>query len=307
MRTVSNTAPDWTTQKGWKVALPIAGERLVGDGALIKDSVFVFLSTNPTIAPTATPPGDNWWMQLNALTGGSNYTVQFDLNKDNAFSSTDEVTVGTESLKPVGRNFGGGVRSQLIQLSALGNDVFQANYDKNGTAIPATTTTATTTNVVNTPAERGVSGGHFDFDMFCKTNCNLGTVQNPNGEYYSTGGTTKNTTLKFAHVHEYDDTYDVTGVDMLKPSENAFKLSNVKIGNNPFPAATKFKVLIHNQAYSPAAKISVGGNPFEKVYEFQVDTGLKCGVTNQHTLWLLWHSRSIYHWMRLNHKTGEQV
>lgn len=280
VRTASNTAPDWTTQKGWKVALPIGGERLVGDGALIKDSVFVFLSTNPTISPTATPPGDNWWMQLNALTGGSSYTVQFDLNKDGAFSSTDEVTVGTESLKPVGRHFGGGVRSQLIQLSALGNDVFQANYDKNWTAIPATTTTATTTNVVNTPAERGVSGGHFDVDIFCKTNCSTATGATA-GKIFR-GTDTKG--YKYTHVHEYDDIYDVTGVDMLKPSQNLLKLSKVQIGAATFPATTSFKVLVHNQAYSPAVKFSIGGNEYVKIYEHQTQAGLTVASLPSYTL-----------------------
>jgi Neisseria PilC beta-propeller domain len=283
VRTASNNTPDWfATHKGWKTELPVGGERLIGDGSLVRDSVFLFLTSNPLISPNATPPGENWWMQLNAITGGSNDTVQFDLNKDAAFNSSDEVTVGTESLKPVGRHFGGGVRSQFIQLSTLGNDVFQSNYDKNGSVAPGSTTT-TTTSSTSTTSERGVSGGHFDFDIFCKTNCTLPTVQNPNGQYYSTGGTdAKN--LKYAHVHEYDDTFDVTGVNMLSPSENAFKLSNVKIGTVAFPATTSFKVLIHNQAYSPAAKFSVGGNPYVNVYEYQVASGLTVASLPSYTL-----------------------
>lgn len=247
IRTASSTVPDWTTQKGWKTALPIGGERLVGDGALIKNSTFMFLSSNPTIAPTATPPGDNWWMQLNALTGGSNSTVLFDLNKDNAFNTADEITVGTDSLKPVGQNFGGGIRSQLIQLSALGSDVFQANYDKNGASAPATTTTNTTT-VTTTGA--GVSGGHFDEDIY------YGTTSFP-----SSGGSGSSA----KHIHEYDDKFDVTGVNMLNASDASFNLINA------IPlATTQFKVLAQNQYLSPAVSIHIKGNPS---YVYNVNAG----------------------------------
>ena len=51
VRTATNNALDWTTHKGWQTALPSGGERIVGDGALISNSVFVFMSTNPTIQP----------------------------------------------------------------------------------------------------------------------------------------------------------------------------------------------------------------------------------------------------------------
>ncbi|MDO8457204.1 MAG: PilC/PilY family type IV pilus protein [Burkholderiaceae bacterium] len=387
VRTASSTAPDWTTQKGWQTALPVGGERLVGDGALIKDSVFMFLSTNPVILPNATPPGANWWMQLNALTGGDNGAVMFDLNKDGSYNTSDELILGTDSLKPVGRYFGGGVRSQLIQMSVLGNDVFQSNYDKNGTAIPGTTTTATTSTSVTT-AGRGVSGGHFDFDVYCSTNCSDNTGASAGD--YSQGTDAKN--LEYTHVHEYDDIYDVTGVDLLNPSQALQKLSRVKAfsgsttgptavkgpkttlstatvtgltsTSNPsnkaditstttpevavagFPATTtsgtsttvttktestttqvtvtninetntkkngvttykydvqtkteqwtttttssvtttpppSFKVLIHNQAYSPAAKISVGGAPYVDVFKYQVSAGLTMASLPAYTL-----------------------
>ena len=240
VRTATSNTPDWfATHKGWRTALPVGGERLVGDGALIKDSVFMFLSTNPTITPNATPPGENWWMQLNALTGGDNGTVQFDLNKDGAYNAAD--AVGTDSLKPVGQHFGGGVRSQLIQLSVLGNThVFHANLDTN-----------TTSTVVTNTAGRGVSGGHFDEDL-----------------YYGTGSFPTSITgagVSVKHTHEYDDKYDVTGVNMLNASDVLFNLTNAI----PSPS-TQFKVLAQNQYLNPAVSIHINGNPS---YVYNVNAG----------------------------------
>jgi type IV pilus assembly protein PilY1 len=224
--TITDTVPDWTLHKGWKTALPIGGERVVGDGAYITGSVFLFMTTNPTISPTARPPGENWWMQLNALTGGDSNTVLFDLNKDGAFTSADQVS---GSLNAVGRNMGGGIRSQLIALSATGYDVYQSNYDKNGSPPPVTTTTT---------GSRGVSGGHFDFDIYCYTNCNTTTGATA-GKYYT--GTNTNggaVDLRYTHVHEYDDIYDVTGVDMLNPSQSLHKLSRVTVNSTTTSTST---------------------------------------------------------------------
>lgn len=218
--TIANTTPDWNIHKGWKTALPIGGERIVGDGALISNSVFVFMSTNPTVSPTALPPGENWWMQLNALTGGDSNSILFDLNKDGKYTAADQAP---GSLNPVGRHMGGGVRSQLIQLSSTGYDVYQSNYDKNGVPAPTTTTTTTT----STTAGRGVSNGHFDFDVYCKTNCKDGLNATAGVKYVGTD--TKN--YFYTHVHEYDDIYDVTGVDMLNPSQALQKLSRVKVNS----------------------------------------------------------------------------
>lgn len=226
VRTASANVPNWTDgaghHKGWKTALPIGGERIVGDGAYVTGSIFLFMTTNPTISPTAKPPGENWWMQLNALTGGDSNTVLFDLNKDGAFAAADKVTGG---LNPVGRNMGGGVRSQLIALSAAGYDVYQSNYDRNGSPPPVTSTTT---------GSRGVSGGHFDFDIYCYTNCKTTTGATA-GKYY-TGTDAKN--VYYTHVHEYDDIYDVTGVDMLNPSQSLDKLSRVKVNSTTTSSST---------------------------------------------------------------------
>jgi len=155
VRTASNNVPDWSAgaghHMGWKTALPVGGERVVGDGAFVTGVVFLFLSTNPAVNTSETPPGENWWMQLNALTGGDNGLVRFDLNADSHFTAADQVS----GVSPVGRNMGGGVRSQLTAFTTAGFDIYQANYDNNGDP-PNTSTTAT----------QGVAGGHFDEDIY---------------------------------------------------------------------------------------------------------------------------------------------
>ncbi|PIL45841.1 hypothetical protein CR105_07220 [Massilia eurypsychrophila] len=235
VRVATTDAPNWTPgvghHKGWKTELPAGGERVVGDGAFVTGSVFQFMSTNPTINPNLVPPGENWWMQLNVLTGGDTGVTQFDLNNDREFTSDDEVALAPSVVgrDPVGRHMGGGVRSQLIAISADGVDVFQSNYDKNSAPVTTPPVTETTTVVTG---DRGVSGGHFDFDVYCYTNCGdgKGTTRGDGYFYIGRNSEAQTNNLYYTHVHEYDDIYDVTGVNMLAPSQGLFKLQRIKHG-----------------------------------------------------------------------------
>ena len=66
------------------------------------------------------------------------------------------------------------------------------------------------------------------------------------------------------HVHQYDDKFDVTGVNFLNPSDATQKLS-LAIPST----STQFKVLAQNQYLSPAVELHIG-NPG---YLFDVDAG----------------------------------
>ncbi|MCC6072118.1 pilus assembly protein [Massilia sp. GCM10020059] len=220
VRIATRNAPNWRAggHAGWRVRLPVGGERVVGDGAFVTGDIFQFFSTNPAIAASSIPPGENWWMQLNALTGGDAGATLFDLDGDNQFTSGDKV--GDDD--PVGRYMGGGVRSQLISLSADGVDVYQSNYDRN--SAPAAETVNTTTTTVD--GQRGVSGGHFDTDFICYRNCGAATslyrTIYAGGGVYSVGRENGGDTdgLNYVHVHEYDDIYDRIGIDTLRPSQD---------------------------------------------------------------------------------------
>lgn len=225
----STLTPNWTggdRHKGWRMALPIGGERLVGDGAFIRNGIYQFMTTNPAVNTSTKPYGENWWMQINALTGGVyGDDPLFDLDKDGYFTSLDQLS---GEVNPVGRHMGGAVRSQLIAMLAGTVQVNHANLDKND--MPVTTVTETVT------AGRGVSGGHFDFDFYCNyalagTYCAQSDSQNvvsAYGRHRSPGGSAPK--LGFLHIHEYDDIYDRTGVNMLNPSHRLFRLSRA-MGN----------------------------------------------------------------------------
>lgn len=66
------------------------------------------------------------------------------------------------------------------------------------------------------------------------------------------------------HVHQYDDKYDVTGVNMLNASNSAQNLVNA------IPStATEFKVIAQNQYLSPAVQLHIG----TPEYLFDVNVG----------------------------------
>ncbi len=250
VRTATSNTPDWEKHKGWKTTLPVGGERLVGDGAFINEGIFQFTTTNPTVSTTATPPGANWWMQLNALTGGGNNTVQFDLNNDGSRNDSDKVTVATVATAPAGKQLRAGAPSQVILLSLNGDYMYQQIFDNNSGApalpplppLPPPTSGSTSVHI----GGPGVSGGHFDVDI-----------------YDSKGS--------LSHTHEYDDKYDVTGVNMLNASF-IDKKTKVRLLNlsTYISGSTKFKVLAQNQYLSPAVNIHINGTPS---YKFDVDAG----------------------------------
>ena len=309
VRTATSNQPNWASDKGWRTQLPIDGERVVGDGAFVTGTVFMFLSYNPTVQATPpTPDGENWWMQINALTGGDNGSIRFDLDGSGVFDSGDQMIVAGSPIYPVGRNMGGGRRSQLTALDAGTFNVYQSNYDKNiDVAVPT----------VNDP---GVAGGHFDYDIYyyqpgssTTQNVSYGNEEtnsvplcakttNVNNEFnavsptyctsaygFSSGysfmtthtigalcGTKKagtnlqtvgcmryttntvgGTYSNFKHTHQYDDKYDVTGVNMLNASDPAFNLVNAMSSTS-----TPFKILVMNQFLNPAAMVSIGSGTF---------------------------------------------
>ncbi|NHZ91327.1 hypothetical protein F2P45_20240 [Massilia sp. CCM 8733] len=278
VRTVTNEPLNYSggVNKGWKVELKIdAGERVVGDGAYVNGKVFQFFTTNPTKTPDAKPPGENWWMQLNYLTGGDTHSVVFDLNVDRAFTADDLIdeTVGstTTTYYPVGRHMGGGVRSQLVGVSAGGIDVFQASFDRNGAPKPPVIVDVLPEVV---KGERGVEGGHFDTDFFCYVRCgNLkssstgayryATTQSSNG-YYSLGRAADNAVegkgLNYVHVHEYDDIYDVTGLSMINPSQDLQRLHTVSVPAITTKSLPDTPALKAAKTYPPEAT-TVAGTP----------------------------------------------
>lgn len=180
VRRVTSITPDWSTggNKGWRIALPIGGERVVGEGSFISSSRYYFSTYNPTISylvPTTTTYkwGENWQMALDSVTGGSTDPFM-DLDGSGTVTSYDRIkytatdtevldgtrVAGTPITTPnvdgiaVGKWVGRGVQSQpiLVKLTALFTTLFNTNPD---VSLPPPVVIGA-----------GVSGGHFDEDIY---------------------------------------------------------------------------------------------------------------------------------------------
>lgn len=145
VRWATNHLPNWSNghHKGWQTRFPIGGERLVGDGAFVTNGIFQFTTTNPTANTgkrrgDTQPYGENWWMQLDALTGGNIGAIVFDLNRDNSFTPADHITIGRTIYAPVGKHLGGGARSQMTPMVAGSFQIYHGSYDMNFFLSPIT-------------------------------------------------------------------------------------------------------------------------------------------------------------------------
>ena len=256
VRTATATAPDWTVHKGWKVALP-AGERIVGDGTFTANGRFYFNSYNPTVNTTTEPIGENWLHELDYLTGGARATPFLDLNGDLLVSDVDRLKNGSGTIiagsggVAVAKLTGAGVSSQpiLVQLTTLNTTLFNSNPDVTFPPPPV--------------SGRGVTGGHFDVDIYYPT-CTT-----------KKGVTTCSGFMSQEHFHQYDKTFDVTGVDMMNASDANLNL--VKAITSP---SVRFKILVMNQFLNPAVTLNIGGAGYVNVKSY----GILASATDPATL-----------------------
>jgi Tfp pilus tip-associated adhesin PilY1 len=229
---------DYATKQGWRLSLA-SGERVVGDGGYISDYRYQFSTANPNKSngndangnPLAA--GDNWLIEVDMLTGAAPTSPFLDLNADQSIDTSD-LAPGTGSVQsrvPISRQLSiGGVISQpiLAQLQVQSQTYFNINPD----AVVAAANNS-----------GGVVNGHFDFDIYYG-GCSSTTDKKGNASYSCKSHT---------HKHQYDDIYNVTGVDMQNASLPAMNLVNA------IPStSTKFKILIANQRLSPAANVQIG-------------------------------------------------
>lgn len=254
VRTSTATAPNWASggHRGWKTPLP-GGERVLGDGTFFEGGRYYFTSTNPTITAANGVKGENWLNQLDYLSGGSPGEPFFNLNGDATVDDADRTSnSGTLDLTtagvPVSKIIDPGLASQpvLASLAVLDTTLFTFNPD---VLIPPAT------------ADRGVSGGHFDVDI-----------------YYSACAAGNNKCWIIAnqkHFHEYDDIFNVTGVNFLNASSDTLNLVNA------IPSTTtKFKVLAYNQYHSPAVKLTIADAPYVDIRNYGGLTTSGFNITN---------------------------
>jgi hypothetical protein len=243
-RVASTTNVDYSAgARGWRATLK-GGERLAGGKTFTDAGRYVITTVVPD---SSSSTYGAWLLELNALTGSGPATPFFDLNGDRKIDSTGasdklaQTQSGTTSyVAPAGKFLGAGIWSQpiLAQVSPTFDQSY-FNYNPNQLLPSLPLTTSSTSTTTTTSGGPGVAGGHFDFDIYYNQ-CNA-----LSGDYKN--GCTSNT-----HVHEYDDKYDVIGVNVFNASVPAFNLTN---------AITKtqtFKIMLANQKLSPAARVTVG-------------------------------------------------
>jgi len=240
VRTLSTNAPDWTQHRGWKVAMP-AGERFVGDRITLTNARVYTHSFNPTAnlagrtKNPVEPVYENWEYQFNFLSGGGATTPVFDLNTDGKFDNADLLpdagsTPMNERIAAAMFLAPGVVSQPVVVRTTLGaQDLYAQNAD-----LPALSV-----------GDPGVSGGHFDADSYYPGSCSSPT--GPCSGFQ-----------KRAHVHEYDDKYGVTGVNMMNASDPTLNLSKAAISVKQTLPQTPFKVLVTNQYLNPAARLRIG-------------------------------------------------
>ena len=237
-RHLSTTQPNWDTSStsnpkhiGWRLSLP-PGERLVGGGPLLSDGLLTFTSTNPSQkSDPGAAPGLNWLNQVQALTGAAPASAVWDTNADGAVNASDNI----EGRVITSQLIGNGAVSQPVLADAgrLGQTYLNQNPEL---SITANTPTA------STPTLGGISGGHFDVDIYYKRTKTYGSQK---------------------HQHEHDDRYNVVGVNFNNPSDSAFNMGNA------IATDTAFKVLVLNSYLNPASYLSVANTPFVSVKDFQ--------------------------------------
>lgn len=258
----TDNVPDWTTHRGWVVPLPIAGERVTGDGIFVDNGKFQFNATNPTLPAGAKVQGVNTLFQLDFLTGGAGVTPFLDMDRNGGYNDADRIKYRSPDVLPAGKAMGdpntaasgipvaymttsNGVQSQpiLIQLSKNRMPLFNQNYDTN--YVPPVP-----------PGKIGIDNGHFDVDNWYHTTNN------------SAANATRSSTLgvvadyKFVqHEHEYDKTFNVNGVNLLNPSGSN---NNPPVAPGPYwlgaavNTTIPYKVLVFNQGWNRAVEVQVG-------------------------------------------------
>jgi type IV pilus assembly protein PilY1 len=91
VRTVTAGQPTSTTQNGWYLDLPTAGERQVSR-AVLRTGRIIFTTVIPN-SDSCSAGGTSWLMEVDALTGSRLAKSPFDLDNDGKFDETVTITV----------------------------------------------------------------------------------------------------------------------------------------------------------------------------------------------------------------------
>ncbi len=239
-RTASTNPVNWSVRRGWKMPLEPSvgtsldkGERVIQDIQLRSGRIHV-MSVNPTLIT-----GENWYLQLDALTGGAPSRTIVDINRDftldvldNVDGDGDGTVADTARDRVIGEYQNFGLASRPV-IGVIGATSDAALINHLASINPA---------VVVDPTDTGLYGGHFDLDTAHLI-------------YPFNGGSTD------GHVHEWDDKWDRTTIDYFSlPDGKGSPLYEINANAvEGVPPATPFILTVANTAMSPGAVLEING------------------------------------------------
>ncbi|MCZ6444717.1 MAG: PilC/PilY family type IV pilus protein, partial [Planctomycetota bacterium] len=196
-------AVNWASYNGWKVDFP-AGERLLTEAGL-RDGRLQFTSVNPLIAT-----GENWFVQLEFLTGRAPEQAVMDVDGDHILTPADNVDGNDDgdTSDPEDRaiaqyqSFGLASRPLFASISSTEDSAIINHLN----AIDPVEVDEVEELFLDVNfGDPGLVGGHFDLDT--------------STQIYPLDGS--GTTNK--HTHEWDDKTGLTGVDYFNIVECSLK------------------------------------------------------------------------------------
>jgi hypothetical protein len=239
VRTATANKPDWQAHRGWVTPIEIVGataldkgERVIQD-IILRDGRISFMSVDPTIAS-----GNNYLIQLDAISGGGPGEVIIDINADFALTIADNVDGNNDGViedipedRVVGQYQNFGLASRPIAgVINRGTDAALINH-----------LAAISPGVTENPGDPGLLGGHFDLDTSSEI-------------YPFSGGNTD------GHVHEWDDKHDRTTVDFFNlPDGSGRPLHEINDSENAVQPDDLFLLTVANTILSPGGVLEING------------------------------------------------
>ena len=259
VRVASDTPVDWQTQYGWVTPLIVVGADALDYGervlqnVTLRDDRIQFITINPTIAS-----GDNWFLQLNAFTGGAPTKTIVDVNEDRLLGLADNVDGdgnGEVQDTPMDRVVGYYLGFGLSSLPTIGGT------DPSRAAALFNHIEAISPTDLDFPDDPGLKGGHFDVDTSHKF------------YVFDEGATDK-------HVHEWDDKYDSTTINYFDILGDFFDID--KFVNAIPDHDMHFFITISNAVLNPAGVMEINGASFGVVPYFELQTRFLKGTLAAH-------------------------
>lgn len=249
VRAATAHVPDWAVHRGWRLSLDTVGgypgERVIQDMSLSNGRISIS-SMNPWIES-----GENWLLQINAMTGGAPGQIAFDLNGDGEYTVGDnvdgdgngEITLdAADRVAGIYKGFGLASRAIEARIDRF-SDVAITNQLAGTNPIHSDPTGGLDGDPAPGDEDFGLAGGHMDLDVSSQT-------------YPINNGTTDK------HDHEWDNEWgtvvDFFEIDVMGGFRSVDQATDLpgSDGNR------RFIINVANAGLSPGAILEINGVDF---------------------------------------------